>query len=76
MGVLFAGMTSKEAFDAVQVGYRMPKPNTSRMVCPDAYYAIMLKCWSRNPDDRPTFQFLYTFFDDYFINSESQYGDS
>lgn len=53
-------------------GYRMPKPNG---LCTDPYYAIMKKCWHENPYERPTFEFLFNFFNDYFINIEPCYKD-
>ena len=32
-------------------GYRLPQPN----YCPDLVFELMLKCWSFNPKERPTF---------------------
>ena len=34
----------------------------------------MLKCWNKNPDERDTFEALYNFFSNYFINIEPNYG--
>lgn len=50
-------------------GYRMPCPKN----CPEPIYQEMLNCWDRNPDKRPTFEYLFTFFDDFFISSQPNY---
>lgn len=44
-------MSIHEAYQQVTAGYRMPTPAK----CPSFLYQIMLKCWSADPDDRPTF---------------------
>lgn len=54
-------MGSKEAFENVQQGYRMPKPDT----CPSEIYDVILSCWSTNPPSRPSFDFLNTFLHDW-----------
>jgi hypothetical protein len=36
----------------------------------------MLKTWAQNPDDRPTFEFLHTFFEEYYNMTESSYRQS
>ncbi|CAG2173419.1 unnamed protein product, partial [Oppiella nova] len=41
--------------------------------CPDSYYDMMLKCWDEVPENRPTFEYLYHFFEDYFVATERQY---
>lgn len=51
-------------------GYRMEKPDG---LCTDEYYDIMKRCWSENPDNRPTFETLYNYFNTYFINIEPSY---
>ncbi|PVD35763.1 hypothetical protein C0Q70_02726 [Pomacea canaliculata] len=56
----------------VDKGYRMPKP-AGGAGCSDSFYEIMCKCWTRNPEQRPTFAYLHSFFDDYFINIEPNY---
>ncbi|RZF48730.1 hypothetical protein LSTR_LSTR015470 [Laodelphax striatellus] len=38
-------------------GERLPRPDT----CPPRLYDILLKCWSKNPADRPTFAALREF---------------
>lgn len=57
----YQGMRSKEAFEHVQQGYRMPKPDT----CPMAVYDLILLCWSINPPSRPNFDFLNTSLQDW-----------
>ena len=50
----------------------MPKsPNT-----PDHVYEKMLECWDKDAEKRPTFEFLFTFFDDYFISTEPNYRET
>jgi hypothetical protein len=38
--------------DLVLKGERLRRPDN----CPDELYDLMLKCWKRNPEDRPTFR--------------------
>jgi hypothetical protein len=68
----FEGMLNREVLDQVsQHKYRLPKP--IGVECPDSYYDMMLKCWDEVPDNRPTFEYLYHFFEDYFMATERQY---
>lgn len=39
----------------LQAGRRMAKPDA----CPEEIYELMLRCWSENPDERPTFAEVY-----------------
>ena len=50
----YPGMTNHQVLEAVERGYRMPKPDG----CPDALYEIMLSCWKDEPESRPTFDYL------------------
>lgn len=62
-------MQNREVIEQVDRGYRMPKhPST-----PDNVYNIMMKCWDKDAEQRPTFEYLYIFFDDYFVSSEPSY---
>lgn len=61
MFLYFSGMGSKEAFENVQNGYRIPRPQ----VCPDDVYDVILTCWHRNAASRPSFDFLNTFLHDW-----------
>lgn len=54
-------MPSKEAFESVQGGYRMPRPE----ICPAEVYDVILSCWQTNAHSRPSFDFLNTFLHDY-----------
>eukprot|EP01117_Protostelium_nocturnum_P008853 TRINITY_DN3173_c1_g2_i1.p1 TRINITY_DN3173_c1_g2~~TRINITY_DN3173_c1_g2_i1.p1 ORF type:complete len:1688 (-),score=589.29 TRINITY_DN3173_c1_g2_i1:9-5072(-) len=52
----YGDMSNKEAVDKVMEGYRLPKPSR----CPDELYQnVMLKCWERDPKQRPAFADLY-----------------
>lgn len=63
------GMNNSETLQMVERGYRMSQPSD----CPDQIYDVMLKTWDTMPENRPTFEFLSTFFDDYFSATESSY---
>jgi len=47
----------------------MPPPDN----CPDALYNIMLSCWERKPDNRPTFKYLQCQLEDYFVAESEEY---
>ncbi len=67
----YPGMTHPQViYEVKENNYRMPKPQG---MCTDAYYAMMLKCWHEDPYQRPTFDSLYHFFNDYFINTQPCY---
>jgi serine/threonine protein kinase len=72
----YPGLTGAEVLQRLEQSYRMPRPNTDRFECPESLYDMMHKCWDRNPVDRPTFAFLYSFFDDYFISTEPSYRET
>jgi hypothetical protein len=63
-------MTADEVLNQVERGYRMQKPENSIFPCPDPCYSMMLKCWNKQPDDRPTFSFLHDYFSNYVIYTE------
>ena len=67
------GMGGQEVLRRVESGMRMPRP--TGFECPESLYEIMLKCWAHKPADRPTFDFLYDFFDDYFVATEPNYQE-
>ncbi|VDD95015.1 unnamed protein product [Enterobius vermicularis] len=67
--VPYPGMNNRDVIQQVENGYRMPQTRG----CPDPIYAVMLKCWNRLPEDRPTFDHLFHFFDDYFVSSQPNY---
>lgn len=70
----YAGMQNKEVIEQIQRGYRIPKPTNCD--CPDEVYRKMRDCWHTDPDKRPTFEFLATFFDNYNVSSEQSYRDA
>lgn len=74
--VPYPGMNGHEVLNKVEKGYRMQKPSGGPVPCPDAYYEIMLKCWNRVPESRPTFAYLEEFFNDFLVESEGQYRES
>ena len=59
-GKPYAGMANAAVISQVQGGYRAPQPT----LCTDAVYAIMLRCWSAKPADRPTFVQLTSVLED------------
>ncbi|XP_071807263.1 tyrosine-protein kinase Yes-like [Asterias amurensis] len=67
----YPGLSNAEVLEQVQHSYRMPKPQH----CPDSLYKLMRKCWHKIPQDRPTFEFLYNYLDDYFVSQEPEYKD-
>jgi len=73
--VPYPGWSGREVLEQIERGYRMPKPRHDKLETPDTLYEIMLKCWDKRPDNRPTFEYLYNFFDDYFVSTEPNYKD-
>ena len=66
-----AGMNNNDILEAVVNGYRVPQPTN----CPGTLYELMQDCWDRNPEDRPTFDYLTSFLKDYFVASEPNYKE-
>ena len=61
----YAGMNNRQVLEAVEKGFRMPAPDG----CPDPLYQIMLTCWKREADERPTFEHLKYLLEDYFVSA-------
>ncbi|XP_052278638.1 tyrosine-protein kinase SRK3-like isoform X3 [Dreissena polymorpha] len=66
----YPGMKGNEVLNRVEKGYRMPRPTDGLIPCPEPYHELMLKCWNRSPDTRPTFAFLLDFFENYVSYTE------
>lgn len=47
----YAGVANAEVAKCVRDGHRLEQPK----LCPDAIYALMLQCWSAEPEARPPF---------------------
>ncbi|TSU50025.1 Proto-oncogene tyrosine-protein kinase Src [Bagarius yarrelli] len=67
--VPYPGMVNREVLDQVERGYRMPCPAE----CPASMHELMLSCWRKEPEERPTFEYLQGFLEDYFTSTEPQY---
>lgn len=66
-----SGMTNPEVIANLERGYRMPCPDN----CPEDLYNIMKHCWTENPDNRPTFEYLRSVLEDFFTATERQYQE-
>lgn len=64
-----AGMNNREVLEQVERGYRMPCPQD----CPISLHELMIHCWKKDPEERPTFEYLQGFLEDYFTATEPQY---
>ncbi|XP_059182891.1 tyrosine-protein kinase yes-like [Centropristis striata] len=67
--VPYPGMVNREVLEQVERGYRMPCPQG----CPESLHEMMKLCWKKDPDERPTFEYLQSFLEDYFTATEPQY---
>ncbi|KAK1885337.1 Tyrosine-protein kinase yes [Dissostichus eleginoides] len=67
--VPYPGMVNREVLEQVERGYRMPCPQG----CPESLHEMMKHCWKKDPDERPTFEYLQSFLEDYFTSTEPQY---
>ncbi|XP_061781367.1 proto-oncogene tyrosine-protein kinase Src isoform X1 [Nerophis lumbriciformis] len=67
--VPYPGMVNREVLDQVERGYRMPCPAE----CPPSLHELMQTCWKREAEERPTFEYLHCFLEDYFTSTEPQY---
>jgi len=64
------GMTNAEVLSQIEKGYRHPQP----AICPPEMYEIMLSCWHKNAEERPTFDHLFHTMDDYHVAVAGQYA--
>uniref|UniRef100_A0A8C5HHW4 Tyrosine-protein kinase n=1 Tax=Gouania willdenowi TaxID=441366 RepID=A0A8C5HHW4_GOUWI len=67
--VPYPGMVNREVLEQVERGYQMPCPQG----CPESLHEMMKLCWKKEPDERPTFEYLQSFLEDYFTSTEPQY---
>uniref|UniRef100_A0A8C8TCD1 Tyrosine-protein kinase n=1 Tax=Peromyscus maniculatus bairdii TaxID=230844 RepID=A0A8C8TCD1_PERMB len=67
--VPYPGMVNREVLEQVERGYRMPCPQG----CPESLHEFMNLCWKKDPDERPTFEYIQSFLEDYFTATEPQY---
>ncbi|TPP63045.1 Proto-oncogene tyrosine-protein kinase Src [Fasciola gigantica] len=67
--VPYPSMNNTETLQQVSNGYRMPRSAN----CPIPIYNMMLRMWDAVPEKRPAFAFLYDFFEDYFVTSDTDY---
>ncbi|XP_058235331.1 protein tyrosine kinase 2 beta, b isoform X3 [Hemibagrus wyckioides] len=47
----FYWLENREVINQLEMGIRLPKPE----LCPPALYSLMTRCWSYDPNERPTF---------------------
>lgn len=64
-----SGMNNREVLEQVEHGYHMPCPPG----CPASLYEVMEQTWRLDPEERPTFEYLQSFLEDYFTSTEPQY---
>ncbi|XP_037584162.1 tyrosine-protein kinase Yes [Cebus imitator] len=67
--VPYPGMVNREVLEQVDRGYRMPCPQG----CPESLHDLMNQCWKKDPNERPTFEYIQSFLEDYFTATEPQY---
>jgi len=65
----FVGMDNATTLEEIQRGYRMPRP----VECPSVIYDMMIRCWDVRSENRPTFEYLHKFFDDFATEGGPQY---
>jgi len=73
---MFEGMNNQTVLNQITTSnYRMPKPTYDGVICPDELYDIMLNCWNREPEGRPTFEYLRTLFEDFYVSTSPSYDE-
>lgn len=65
-------MNNREVLDQLERGYRHPRPKD----CDQNLYEVMLTCWDQNAQNRPTFEYLHSFLDDFYASTEGKYDQS
>ena len=56
----FKDKTGQQTVDYIEAGHRLAMPEKAS----NDVYTIMLKCWEYRPDNRPTFEELFSIFSD------------
>ncbi|XP_071836067.1 tyrosine-protein kinase STK-like isoform X1 [Apostichopus japonicus] len=70
-GIPYGSKNGNQVLTELEKGTRMEKlPG-----CPEPLYKIMLECWSKDARERPTFEYLHSYMDDYFVSSEQKYRE-
>lgn len=64
------GMDNQETLEDVSMGYRMDRP----VNCDEATYEKMCECWNEEAENRPSFESLYQYFEDYSVSTEPLYA--
>lgn len=67
----YPNMTANQVVHALKTGYRMPKPQNH--LVPEQVYEKMCNCWKERPEERPTFEHLAYFFENYDFVTEDVY---
>ena len=70
--LVVSGMTNAEVLHQVEHGYRMPCPPSN----PQALYDIMLECWKKDENERPTFETLQWKLEEFFTLTGSEYNEA
>ena len=65
-----SGMTNAEVQHKVLGTFRHPKPAN----CSPEMYEVMLSCWHKDPEKRPTFESLFHNLDDFVVANELAYS--
>ncbi|GMT28877.1 hypothetical protein PFISCL1PPCAC_20174 [Pristionchus fissidentatus] len=66
----YPGVSNREIMDLVPKGFRM---NRIPEIPEPVYYDVMMKCFEANPNERPTFAYFFSYFEDYFVTSQPSY---
>ena len=68
---MLTGIKKQDIINLIKGGYRHAQPEG----CPDVVYHVLLRCLSEDPNDRPTFRFLYNFVDTVTVINEGNQED-
>lgn len=62
-------MTNRDVISFLERGDRLTAPKN----CPQQINDILKYCWKSNPSERPTFAYLYDFFENFEASIECSY---